>query len=83
MEMDRFDGGSLMVWGGKMGDQKTDLVVMQDNLNARHYIDDVLRPDAIPFLHNSVLVSLTNMTMQDLLFRLDLIARQFLAHIKM
>ena len=28
LERDRFGGGSLMVWGGIMGDQKTDLVVM-------------------------------------------------------
>ena len=32
--------------GGQM-----DLVVMQGNLNARRYIDDVLHPHAIPFLH--------------------------------
>ena len=34
LERDRFDGGSLVVWGGKMGDQKTYFVVMQDNFNA-------------------------------------------------
>ena len=37
LEKDRFDGGSLMVLGGTMGGQKTDLVVMQDNWNARRY----------------------------------------------
>ena len=37
LERDRFDGGSLMLWGGTMGGQKTDLVVMQDNLNACRY----------------------------------------------
>ena len=35
-----------------MGGQKTDLVVMQGNLNGFRYIDDVLHPNAIPFLHN-------------------------------
>ena len=25
---------------------------MHDNLNARRYINDILRPNAIPFLHN-------------------------------
>ena len=34
LERDRFDGGIFMVWGGKMGDQKTYFVVMQDNFNA-------------------------------------------------
>ena len=34
---DRFGGGTLMVWDGRMGDQKTNLVVMQGNLNARRF----------------------------------------------
>ena len=41
LEKDRFGGGSLVVWGGKMGDQKTYFVVMQDNFNAlyrRHLV---------------------------------------------
>ena len=41
LERDRFGGGSFVVWGGKMGDQKTYFVVMQDNFNAlyrRHLV---------------------------------------------
>ena len=41
MERDRFGGGSFVVWGGKMGDQKTHFVVMQDNFHAlyrRHLV---------------------------------------------
>ena len=34
LERDRFGGESFVVWGGKMGDQKTYFVVMQDNFNA-------------------------------------------------
>ena len=34
LERDRFGGGSFAVWGGKMGDQKTYFVVMQDSFNA-------------------------------------------------
>ena len=34
LERDRFGGGSFVVWGGKMGDQKTYFVVMQDNFKA-------------------------------------------------
>ena len=30
----QFGGGSFVVWGGKIGDQKTYFVVMQDNFNA-------------------------------------------------
>ena len=58
-----------------MGDQKTDLVVMQRH--SKHYIDDVLHTQAIPFFHK-VLVSLTIMTMQYPITN-ALIARQFLA----
>ena len=50
LERERFGEDSLMVLGGTMAGQKT--VLMQDILNARRYIDDVLRPHAIPFLHN-------------------------------
>ena len=41
LERDRFGGGSFVVWGGKMGDQKTYFVVMQDNCNVlyrRHLV---------------------------------------------
>ena len=34
LERDRFGGGSFVVWGGKMGDQKTYFVVRQDKFNA-------------------------------------------------
>ena len=34
LERDRFGRGSFVVWGGKMGDQKTYFVVMQENFNA-------------------------------------------------
>lgn len=50
LERDRFGGGSVMVWGGIMGDRKTDLVVIPGNLNAQRYIDNVLRPVVVPFL---------------------------------
>ena len=50
LERDRFGWDSLMVWGGIMGCQKMGLVVMQGDMNARRYIDDVLRPHVVPFL---------------------------------
>ena len=34
LERDRFGRGSFVVWGGKKDDQKTYVVVMQDNFNA-------------------------------------------------
>ena len=35
IERDRFGGGSVMVWGGIMGKRKTNLIVVQGNLNAK------------------------------------------------
>ena len=39
-----------MVWGGIMGRRKTNLIVLQGNLNAQGYINHILLPEAIPFL---------------------------------
>ena len=50
VERDRFEGGSVMVWGGIMGRRKTNLIVVQGNLNAQGYINQILQPEAVPFL---------------------------------
>ena len=50
IERDRFGGGSVMVWGGIMGRRKTNLVAVQGNLNAQGYINQILQPEAVPFL---------------------------------
>ena len=39
-----------MVWGGIMGRRKTNLIVVQSNLNAQGYINQILQPEAVPFL---------------------------------
>jgi len=43
-------GGSVHVWAGISQFHRTDLVILNRNVNARAYIDDVLRPVALPFL---------------------------------
>ena len=50
IERDRFGAGSVMVWDGIMGRRKTNLVVMQGNLSAQGYINQILQPEAVPFL---------------------------------
>ena len=50
IEMDRFGGGSVMVWVGIMCRRKTNLIVVQGNLNAQGYINEILQPEAVPFL---------------------------------
>ena len=39
-----------MVWVGIMGRRKTNLIVVQGNLNDQGYIDQILQPEAVPFL---------------------------------
>ena len=49
IERDRFGGGSVMVWSGIAGRRKTNLIVVQGNLNAQGYINRILQPEAFPF----------------------------------
>ena len=50
IERDRFGGGSVIVWGGIMGRRKINLIVVQGNLNAQGYINQILQPEAVTFL---------------------------------
>ena len=50
IKRDRFRGGSVMVRGGIMGRRKTSLIVVQGNLNAQGYINQILQPKAVSFL---------------------------------
>ena len=38
-----------VLWGGIMGRRKTNLIVVQGNLNAQGYINQILQPEAVPF----------------------------------
>lgn len=53
IQRDRFGGGSVMVWGGICGGRKTRLLVINGNLNAQRYINEVLVPEVIPFLRQN------------------------------
>ena len=50
IERDRFGGGSVMVWGSIMGKRKTNLIVVQGYLSAQGHINQILQPEAVPFL---------------------------------
>ena len=50
IERDRFGGGSVIVWGGIMGRRKTNLIVVQGNFSAQGYINQIMQPEAVPFL---------------------------------
>ena len=53
IERDRFGGGSVMVWDGIMGRRKTNLIVVQGNLNAQGYINQILQPEAAILMHDN------------------------------
>ena len=54
IQQDRWGGGSVMVWGGIHQRGRTNLIVLNGNLNARRYIDEVLLPEVVPYVrrHN-------------------------------
>ena len=47
-----FHGGSVMEWGSITSRGKTQLVIVDGNLNSFHYIDEILRPVVVPFMPN-------------------------------
>jgi len=50
LKWDRWGGGSVHVWGGITRNEKTELVVLERNVTAETYINDVLDPVVIPFM---------------------------------
>lgn len=50
-EVDRFGGGSVMVWAGISYTGRTDLVQIHGNLTAQRYCDEIIRPHVIPFMN--------------------------------
>ena len=47
----RFGGVSVLVWGRIMGGNMTRLIVINGNINAQTYINDVLAVEVLPFMH--------------------------------
>ena len=50
IEQDRIRGGSVLVWGGIMGGNKTCLIVINGIINAQTNINDVLAVEALLFI---------------------------------
>ncbi len=50
VERRAFGGGSVMVWGGITSTGRTPLVVIDGNLNAVRYRDEIIQPHVIPFV---------------------------------
>ena len=52
LQQDRFGGGSVMVWAGINYGYRTQLVIIDGNLNAQKYRGRVLAPHVVPLLQN-------------------------------
>ena len=49
-EVDRWGGGSVMVWGAIHSRGRTELLVLNGNLNAQRYVEEVLQPEVVPYV---------------------------------
>ena len=59
LERDRFGGGgSVMVWAAIASGHRSPLVVIDGNLNAQRYRDDILAHHVIPQFHNNANISI-------------------------
>ena len=45
-----YNSGSVIIWAGISLNVRTALVVVPGNLNGRRYIDEILRPNVVPYL---------------------------------
>lgn len=50
-EVDRFGGGSVMVWGGITFHGRTQLLIVDGNLTGQRYRDEILAPVVTPFFN--------------------------------
>ena len=49
-QVDRFGGGSVMMWGAISYTGRSELVLVQGNLTAVRYRDEILRPHMLPIM---------------------------------
>ena len=52
-EVDRFGGGSVMIWAAISHTGKTALVHIPGNLTAQHYCDEILQPHVLPLMQQN------------------------------
>ena len=55
-ERDRFGSGSIMVWGGIAHGVKLQLIVVEGDMTAVRYRDEILRPISVPLVQQRQLI---------------------------
>ena len=60
-----FGGGSVILWSGIYGRDRTPLVIVNTNFTARHYIDDIMCPTVLPFPQQQPYGAFISMTTPD------------------
>ena len=53
-EVDRFGGGSVMMWAAISHTGRTDLVHINGTLTAQRYCDEILDPHVVPIIQNNI-----------------------------
>ena len=56
VERDRFWGGSVMIWGGIAHEIKSQLIIVAGNMTAVMFMDEILRPVAVPLVQQRNLI---------------------------
>ena len=51
VEVNRFGGGSVMMWGAITYNRRTPLVLVPGNLTAQRYRDEILQPHLLPAIN--------------------------------
>ena len=54
VELDRFGGIGLLVWGAINYSFHSRLLIIHGNLTARRYVDEILRPELVPLLRRQL-----------------------------
>ena len=52
-ETNRWGGPNVLVWAAISGRYRTPLCVVDGNLTAQRYVDEILRPHLVPFMRNN------------------------------
>ena len=54
----RWGGGSIMIWGGISWSHKTELLIVEESITARRYIDEAPQPEVVLFFERHYITAI-------------------------